>query len=467
MKLKFVLIILFSLLLIPGWSGPNKRQKHGNYGNDLIGKFEKNLDELNASYDQVRQLMKKKENEIEKKRNINSTYSSSANTVTNNTNSTKSKRDAANKKISKLKQQVNDEQSDVEKQLKLNAELSVQLQKELTVLGIGDNFDFPYLSDTLIKTYMNRGVSGDYDKEDMQLNKAEDPAVTIRSAKFDIQTLRDSGVDLSAPNPVPDTYLQYRTFFRFYSLLDFYRKATGDFNRLKDPHAKMELTRRYKKLKPAAVALNRLLEKNAPHMAKKVNLPKMMTLIEKHFKSEAFKDLGVFDDLLNSKNLGIKKGASDFDKYLSENAKKKNSPLSANASQRLDNSIRVVMKESFDILDKTAADLRKASTRDQMSKRGKRKKDQSVDDQPELLPETLLFRNADAQIDLPKRAEDEVKETDGKAVEESRKPEKPQSVPPSPKAEDKPAAEPEKDAVESPAKVQKESTTITEKAEWE
>lgn len=485
MKLKILFLVFLSVLMIPCWAASQRRSARTR-PDDLIGKYEKTLDEMEQSFENVRKLFEQKETQIDRRKDLNHSGILSI----SQSSGSRNRRQALTKKIAEIDREINSLKSAFENALKANAETAALLQKELIVLGLGDSYDFPYFADTMIRMYRSRGLNADFNKEDlqMQMQKCEDPAVTLRSARFDVNSLRESGVNLSAPNPIPDTCLHYSTFFQFYNLLEFYRLETEDFNRLKDPHAKAELTRRYKQIRPAGMALHHLLNRNAPVMARKVNIPELLKRLDRHYRTEAFKNLGTLDTVFEKSFTLEKKGNSNFDQFLSENLKKtKSSVPAANTSKNVNGSIRVVMKDSFDILNRTASDLRKASVRNELRKaRGKRSKDEENDqDQKELLPETLLFRNAAAPAAaLPGRQEktenDAGKDKAEKKPESGKKTEnqKPPETGKAPKDGKKKAlpketgesggdSTPAEEKTESPAIRKTESTSVTEKSVWE
>ena len=508
MKLKFLLIVFLSVLMIPCRSASQNNASSSRI-NDLIGLYEKSLDGIEKNCEQVKSLLERREREVERKKDIGRS-DTSVNLSSTSSSSAKLRRQQATKMIAALDREIEDSKAAFLNALKANAEIAARLQQELAVLGLGDSYNFPYFSDTLIKTYQTRGLKANFDHEDMQLQKAEAPAVTLRSARFDVKTLRDSGIKLNAPNPVPDTCLHYSTFFRYYNLLMFYSSETDQFNRLRDPHAKAELTRRYKQLRPAGMALHQLLNKNAPRMAAKVNIPELLKQIDKHYKLEAFREQESLSDIFTKSTINKEMGAS-LEKYMSKNIKKHQMPApAANSAKNISDSIRVAMKNSLFILNRTAADLQRASQQnDQPKMRGKRARDkENVPPQNELLPETLLFRNADAPVTLPGKTEKQEEDAADKdnadkdnAVKDNadkdsavkakpRKKQKQESAKMTADPEDSEPGEVKKDGkkapartkdagdsgeenapaekkTESPAVRQTESTSVTEKNEWE
>ena len=160
--------------------------------------------------------------------------------------------------------------------------------------NIKGDFQFEARCKEITKNFKLYGIGFDNDESfAVRHATAMDPAYIFALISYDLACLEAAGVTMTE---IPANYQNFSTFFRFYEQLDFYRIESNGFGSVKPtPSKRIEMKRRIKVLTQTGMALHRLLLKNNPKLAKKLEIPVLLEMLEDHYKKFLFLEKSDFD----------------------------------------------------------------------------------------------------------------------------------------------------------------------------
>ena len=275
-----------------------------NAAKGVLDNYEKQLDKLRDACEKIEELYEErdelKERERERRRAEREARRSSNDDDDDDDEDDNEDREALRrrrKQVSdqrrKIQDQVNQTKAELHQEFLQHEHLADDLQSFLNRNGIGKNFVFSEYGKQISKTFKDYGIGFEKEKNMLVSSKAQDPAYMFAVLSFDLACLQAAGVE---DDSIPGNYIGFRTFFRFYEQLEFYRLESGGFGSCKSMQSrKLEFKRRFPQLLEAGNALHRLLLKNDPKIAKTVNLPQFLEKIQLHQKKTLFWELTDFD----------------------------------------------------------------------------------------------------------------------------------------------------------------------------
>lgn len=323
--------------------------------------------ELKKEYDEIRKMEAKRQQTREKNRQKERDAKDDDDS---DRDAERARRRAAAKADRQSKSEIGNRTDELKVMFGGHEEAAKNLQNWLNERGIGGGFDFPSYAKQLMTYFEKRGVKGTSHSSSAAFNAAADfkfnasdadPNVIMNAVQYDLACLRAAGVDPDAEKPVPERYLQYRTFFQYYEALDYYRRTTGGFKTAaNDSATQFELKKREKRLKTLSENMDRLLKKNDAAFARKMDLNGLMDRIDRHIKTKAFRDKNSFEDRMEtfSKTGTISSPKTSGDTLESYMDKNRKIFVNKQSKAQKDDSITGLYKEQLDILDGVAASLR-------------------------------------------------------------------------------------------------------------
>lgn len=338
---KALALVLFAALLAPFGALTAKDAKTG-----VFAKYENSLDEVRKEYARGVAADRKDRENRERELRLNDNRNNNNNNNRHRTTTrTRTDQGEAKRRFSDL--------------LDRHKGVAMELQNALNNAGfIG--YDFPFYADEMARTFQNRGFREFTSKNEFRtLQGFMDPDKIFEFAEYDMAQLEKIQFQPGATPPFNPNADSYRAFFYFYESLEAYRHFTHGLQKANNDYASVwNFERRLAHLRLSSEKLHRLLLKNAPDIAMRLNLPEIVVKLEAYYKRYA-------------------REKTDFtNKFISETNN------ISTPSERL----RKEMKERFNLLDRVAFELRK-SEKDKKAARRKQKKgeeEEVVDDKPQF-----------------------------------------------------------------------------------
>ncbi len=204
------------------------------------------------------------------------------------------RRQQAQKEKKKIQDQLAEANESLLYDIMLHERIARDFQLFLDTSNIQTDERFDDRSKIISKNFKSYGIGFDQDKTlALRHSAVMDPAYIFALISYDLACLEAAGV---TTKEIPANYRNFSTFFRFYEHLEFYRIESGGFGAATPtPSKKFEMKRRIKLLFQAGQQLNRLLLRNNPELAQKLDLPGFLEMLKKHHRQYLFRELSDFD----------------------------------------------------------------------------------------------------------------------------------------------------------------------------